>query len=178
MDPLQDVDDLITAHAGEVTLRVTDLLTLFGLFNLNARDDLQRRLTDHGVVIEPPPAHVERSSTVRLRHADTAAAVREPEITRWVLGTDGSVRSLQPGATPDGVLWIDVEAEGIDAAGLDPLVAEALRTAGVTLPPEDAERLVAQLHSHDHRPATHRTSATSVAASAWRPSASSCCSPR
>jgi hypothetical protein len=155
-DPLSDIDDLIEGHGGEVTLRVTDLLSLFGRFNLNDRDMLATALAEHGVAVDPPLAEVERSSVVRLRHADVAVRGHEAQITRWHLHPDGSATAYTGGTIDAGVLWVDVEAEGIEPYPLDEILAATLAAAGETLDEQAAARLEAELRSHDHRPSTHR----------------------
>ena len=155
-DPIGDLNDLIDGHGGEVTLRVTDLLAIFGRFNLNDRDALARQLGQSGFAVDPPLAEVERSSIVRLRRADTEARGHEAHIQRWLLLPDGSVIAYEGGPVDKGVLWVDVEAEGIEPYPLDDILDATLTAAGVTLDEHAAGRLEAELRSHDHRPSTHR----------------------
>jgi hypothetical protein len=155
-DALTEIDELIDAHGGEVTLHVTDLLYLFGQFNLNLRDDLARQLDEHGVLVDPPLVAVERSSIVRLRRRDAEATGHEALIARWHLLPDGRVEPYADGPITTGVLWVDVEAEGIEPYPLDAIIDATLSAVGETLDEQAAARLEAELRSHDHRPSTHR----------------------
>lgn len=155
-DPFGELNDLIDAHGGEVTLRVTDLLAIFGRFNLNDRDALAMQLGQNGIAVDPLLADVERSSIVRLRRADTEARGHEAQVSRWVLLPDGSVVAYEGGPVDKGVLWVDVEAQGIEPYPLDDILEATLSAAGVTLDEQAATRLEGELRSHDHRPSTHR----------------------
>jgi hypothetical protein len=153
---LDELDELIRGHGGEVTLRVTDLLAVFGRFNLRGVEELAQQLSLNGLIVDPPLAEVERSSIVRLRYGDTEARGHEAQITRWLLLPDGTLAPHPGGPAAKGVLWVDVEAEGIEPYPLDDILAATLEAVGETLDDEALRRLEDELRSHDHRPSTHR----------------------